>query len=142
MLSLTKVLYVVKFYYQCIMYYLQLSDWRYSILSKVPFHLLHIKKLLLKPCIFLRFYHGQEIICTPPPILAHLTQSLCHHFTSVVRPSTINKISSPLKPPGQFRPNVGGIVLGRLTSKIMSGNPNLQPTWPLLLKIKKGDAIF
>ena len=77
-----------------------------------------------------------------PPFLTHLTQSFCHHFTSVVRPSTINKISSPLKPPGQFKPNVGGIVLGRSTSKIMSGNPDLQPTWPLLLKIKKGDAIF
>ena len=49
MFSLTKLLYVIKFYFQCIMYYLQLSDWRYSILSKVPFHLLHIKKLLLKP---------------------------------------------------------------------------------------------
>ena len=27
--SLTKLLYVVKFNFQCIMYYLQLSDWRY-----------------------------------------------------------------------------------------------------------------
>jgi hypothetical protein len=64
--------------------------------------------------------------------------SFCHHFASVIRPSTINKKSSPLKPLGQLRPNFGGMVLGRSTSKIMSGSPDLQPTWSLLLKIKKG----
>jgi hypothetical protein len=30
------------------------------------------------------------------------------------------------------------MVLGRSTSKIEFGSPDLQPTWPLLLKIKKG----
>ena len=69
--------------------------------------------------------------------------SFCHHFAFVVRPSTITKKSSPLKLLGQLRPNFGGIVLGRSSSKIVSGSPDLQPTWSpqLLLKIKKGDAI-
>jgi hypothetical protein len=68
--------------------------------------------------------------------------SFCHHFASVVRPSTITKKSYPLKPLGKLRPNFGGIVFGRSTSKVVSGCPDLQPTWPLLLKIKKGDEIL
>jgi hypothetical protein len=68
--------------------------------------------------------------------------SFCHQFASVVCPSTIANKSYALKPLGKLRPNFGGIVLGRSTSKIVSGRPNLQPTWPLLLKIKKGDGIF
>ena len=76
----------------------------------------------------------------PPPFLTHLTffgsgellSSLC------VQPSTITKKSSPLKPLGQLRPNFGGMVLWQSTSKFVSGSPDLQPTWLLLLKIKKG----
>jgi hypothetical protein len=106
----------------------------------VPFHLLCIKKLLLNPWIFLRFYHGQEIICTPPPFssLDPKSQSFCHHFASVVHPSTITKMSSPLKPLDQLRPNFGGMVLGWSPSNIVSDSPDLQPPWPLLLKIKRG----
>jgi hypothetical protein len=48
---------------------------------------------------------------------------------------------SPLKPLGHLRPNFGGMVRGWSPSKIVSGSPDLQPTWSLLLKIKKGDEI-
>jgi hypothetical protein len=48
-----------------------------------------------------------------------------------VRPPTITKKSSPLKLLGQLRPNFGGMVLGRFTSKIVSGSPDPLPTWPL-----------
>jgi hypothetical protein len=47
---------------------------------------------------------------------------------------------SPLKPLGHLRPNFGGMVRGSSPSKILSGRPDLQPTWSLLLKIKKGRA--
>ena len=70
----------------------------------------------------------------------HPPVSYCHHFASVVRPSTITKKSSLLKLRGQLRPNFGGMVLGRFTSKIVSDSPDLQPTWPLLLKIKRGEV--
>ena len=65
-----------------------------------------------------------------------------HHFASVVHPSTITKKSSPLKPLDQLRPNFGGMVLRRSPSKIVSDSPDLQPTWLLLLEIKKGDEIL
>jgi len=68
--------------------------------------------------------------------------SFCYHFASVVRPSTITKKYSPLKPLGHLRPNFGGMVHGWSPSKIVSGSPNLQPTWSLLLRIKKGDEIL
>jgi hypothetical protein len=68
--------------------------------------------------------------------------SFCHHFASVVRPSTITKTYSPLKPLGHLRPNFGGMVRKWSPSKIVSGSPDLQPTWSLLLKIKKGDEIL
>jgi hypothetical protein len=45
---------------------------------------------------------------------------------------------SPLKPLGHLRPNFGGMVRGWSPSKIVSDSPDLQPTWSLLLKIKKG----
>ena len=82
---------------------------------------------------------------TPPPLLAHLTQRVMLAFVitaSIIRPSTITKKSSPLKPLGQLRPNFGGMVLWQSTSKIVSDSPDLQPTWPLLLEIKKGDEIL
>jgi hypothetical protein len=61
---------------------------------------------------------------------------------SIIRPSTITKKSSPLKPLGQLRPNFGGMVLWQSTSKIVSDSPDLQPTWLLLPKIKKGGIKF
>ena len=45
------------------------------------------------------------------------------------------------EPLGHLRPNFGGMVRRWSPSKIVSGSPDLQPTWSLLLKIKKGDEI-
>ena len=36
----------------------------------------------------------------------------------------------------------GGMVRWWSPSKIVSGNPDIQPTWPLLLKTEKVDEIF
>jgi hypothetical protein len=63
--------------------------------------------------------------------------SYCHHFAPVVRPSTITKkISSestlPIKT--KFWWNGPWVI----PFQIFSGSPELQPTWPLLLNIKKG----
>jgi hypothetical protein len=49
--------------------------------------------------------------------------------------------SSPLKPLNQIKPNLAGMVPGWVPFKIVSGSPDLQPTWSLLLKIKNGDEI-
>jgi hypothetical protein len=68
--------------------------------------------------------------------------SVCHQFAPVVRPSTITEKYSLLKPLGNLRLNFGGMVRGWSTSKIVSDCPDLQPTWSLLLKIKKRDAIL
>ena len=69
--------------------------------------------------------------------------SFCHHFASVVRASTIIKKNILLwKPLVHLRPNFGGMVRGWSPSKIVSGSPDLQPTWSLLLKIKKGNEIL
>jgi hypothetical protein len=76
------------------------------------------------------------------PFLAHLTQGVMWPFVitfgpSSVRPQLLKKYS-PLKPLGHLRPNFGGMVGGWFPSKIVSGSPNLQPIWSLLLQIKKG----
>ena len=63
-------------------------------------------------------------------------------WQAVVRPYTIAKKYSPLKPLGHLRPNFGGMVRGWSPSKFVSGSPDLQPTWSLLLKIKKGMKFF
>ena len=69
---------------------------------------------------------------------SHAPLNFCHHCASVVRPSTITKKYSPLKSLGHLRPNFGWMVRGWSPSKIVSGSPDFQPTWPLLLKIKEG----
>jgi hypothetical protein len=74
--------------------------------------------------------------------LAHLTQRVMWAFVitfgpSSVRPQLLKKYS-PLKPLGHLRPNFGGMVRGWSPSKIVSGSPNFQPIWSLLLQIKKG----
>ena len=74
----------------------------------------------------------------PPFFNSPAPLSFCHHFASVVRPSTITNKYSPLKPLGHLRPNFGRMVRGLSPSKIVSGSPDFQPTWPLLLKIKQG----
>jgi hypothetical protein len=56
----------------------------------------------------------------------------------VGRPSyTITKKYFHLKPLGHLKPDFGGMVRGWSPSKIVSGSLDLQPTWSLLLRIKK-----
>jgi hypothetical protein len=43
---------------------------------------------------------------------------LCHHFASVVRPYTITKNYSPLKPLGHLRPNLVEWSVGDLLPKL------------------------
>ena len=50
--------------------------------------------------------------------------------------------SSSLKLQGQLELSFAWVVLGWSPFKFVSGNPNLQPTWPLLLKIEKGGMNF
>ena len=50
--------------------------------------------------------------------------------------------SSSLKLLGQLELNFAYIVLGRPPFRIVSGNPDIQPTWPLLLKTEKGGMKF
>ena len=54
------------------------------------------------------------------------------------RPSSICKLfqkSSPLKPLGQFKPNMAWIILRGFPLKVMSDSHALHPRWPPLLKI-------
>ena len=63
--------------------------------------------------------------------LAHLAFRPCELLPSLfVRPSTFHILISPQKPPGQLQSNFGGMVLGWLPLKIMSGDPDFQPKWP------------
>ena len=62
--------------------------------------------------------------------------SYCHHFSSVVRPSTFHILISPQKPLDQLLSNFGGMVPGWVPFKIVSNSPALHSRWPLLLKIE------
>jgi hypothetical protein len=62
--------------------------------------------------------------------------SRCHHFSSVVRPSTFHILISPQKPLDQLQSNFGGMVPGWVPFKIVSNSPALHSRWPLLLKIE------
>ena len=55
--------------------------------------------------------------------------SYCHHLASVVRRKLFQK-SSPLKPLGQFKPNLAWVILRGFPLKIMSDDPADQPSWP------------
>ena len=55
------------------------------------------------------------------------------------RPSSVCKLfqkSSPLKPLGQFKPNLAWIILRGFPLKCMSYSRALHPRWPSLLKIE------
>ena len=59
----------------------------------------------------------------------------CHHLASVVVCKNFQK-SSPLKPLGQFKPNLAWIILRGFPLKFMSDSHTLHPRWPPLLKIE------
>jgi hypothetical protein len=65
--------------------------------------------------------------------LAHLTQRLMWAIAITWRPSSVCKLlkkSSPLKPLGQFKPNLAWIILRGFPLKVMSDDPADQPSWP------------
>jgi hypothetical protein len=65
--------------------------------------------------------------------LAHLTQRVMWAIAITWRPSSVCKLlkkSSPLKPLGQFKPNLAWIILRGFPLKVMSDDPADQPSWP------------
>ena len=69
--------------------------------------------------------------------LAHLCELLpslgVRHMLSVCK---LFQKSSPLKPLGQFKPNLAWIILRGFPLKFMSDSHALHPRWPPLLKIE------
>ena len=69
--------------------------------------------------------------------LAHLCELLpslgVRHMSSVCK---LFQKSSPLKPLGQFKPNLAWIILKGFPLKFMSDSHALHPRWPPLLKIE------
>ena len=65
--------------------------------------------------------------------LAHLIQRVMWGIAITWRPASVCKLfqkSSPLKPLGQFKPNVAWIILRGFPLKVMSDDPVDQPSWP------------
>ena len=82
----------------------------------------------------LKFRNFDETRGSQEPVIAHLYELL--PSIGIRRLSKLFQKSSPLKPLGQFKPNLVWIITRVSSFKIVSGDTVHQPTWPLLLKIE------